>query len=38
MADNAGYPVIRGVIIVLLAAVFLGDVAFLLRMGADVLH
>jgi hypothetical protein len=37
MADNAGYPVVRGVIIILLLAVFAGDVAFLLKMGADVL-
>jgi hypothetical protein len=38
MADNAGYSITRGVIIILLLAVFAGDVAFLLRMGADVLH
>ena len=38
MADNAGYPIVRGVFIILLLAVFVGDVALLLKMSADILH
>ena len=37
MADNAGYPVVRAVFILLLAAVLVGDVTLLVKMGADIL-
>jgi hypothetical protein len=37
MADNAGYPVVRAVFILLIAAVLIGDVVFLVKMGGDVL-
>ena len=37
MEERAGYPVVRAVFILLLSLVLIGDLAMLMKMGADVL-
>jgi hypothetical protein len=37
MAERDGYPIVRSVFILLLALVLAGDLAMLMKMGADVL-